>query len=122
MKKVKEFSDGNGMDVCIEAVGLSRSFLNCIDAVAFGGKIILIGNGKEEITFNHSILLKKELNIYGSRNSLNEFKALIDLLSNGEVEVDRIVTDIFDLDDVLEAFEALTHNDGTKLKVLVRFD
>lgn len=121
-EKVLEITNGNGMDVCIEAAGLPDTFLNCIDNVAFAGQIILIGNGKKETTFNHSILLKKELDVYGSRNSLNDFMPLIDLVSEGKVDIDKMVTDVFDLDNVIDAFEALVNNDGSKLKVLVKFD
>ncbi|MFT9495710.1 zinc-binding alcohol dehydrogenase family protein [Anaerosolibacter sp.] len=121
-EKVTEITNGNGMDVCIEAAGLPQTFLNTIDFAAFGGKSILIGNGKKETTFNHSILLKKELDVYGSRNSLNDFVPLIDLVSSGAVEIDKMVTDVFALEDVIDAFEVLTNNDGSKLKVLVKFD
>jgi 2-desacetyl-2-hydroxyethyl bacteriochlorophyllide A dehydrogenase len=119
--RVKELTDGNGMDVCIEAVGLPQTFLNCIEQVCFTGKIILIGNGKRETTFNHSIILKKELNIYGSRNSLNDFEPIIRLLAAGKIHLNKIVTDVYDLDNVVDAFEALKNNDGSKAKVLIRF-
>lgn len=120
-ERVNELTDGNGMDVCIEAVGLSQTFLNCIEQVCFTGKIILIGNGKRETTFNHSIILKKELNIFGSRNSLNDFEPIIRLIAAGKIDLNKIVTDIYDLDNVVDAFEALKNNDGSKAKVLIRF-
>ena len=120
-KKVLEITNGDGMDVCVEAAGAPETFLKCIETVAFAGKIILVGNGKRETTFNHSVLLQKELNVYGSRNSLNDFEPLIDLTSSGKVNIDDIVTDEYDLDNVLDAFKTLTNNDGTKLKVLVKF-
>nr|WP_184313071.1 zinc-binding alcohol dehydrogenase family protein [Anaerosolibacter carboniphilus] len=121
-ERVGEITSGNGMDVCIEAAGLPQTFLNTIDCAAFGGKIVLIGNGKKETTFNHSILLKKELDVYGSRNSLNDFVPLIELVSQGAVDIDKMVTDVFELEHVIDAFEALNNNDGSKLKVLVKFD
>ncbi|MFZ5967430.1 MAG: zinc-binding alcohol dehydrogenase family protein [Bacillota bacterium] len=121
-KKVAEITNNNGMDVCIEAAGLPQTFLHCIDYASFGGKIILIGNGKKETTFNHSVLLKKELDVYGSRNSLHDFVPLIDLVSGGAVDIDKMVTDVFELDDVIDAFEVLKNNDGSKMKVLVKFD
>lgn len=120
-EKTKELTNGNGFDVCIEAVGQSSTFLDCINCAAFGADIILIGNGKKETTFNHSILLKKELNIYGSRNALkSDFLELIDLISSGKISVDEIVSDIFDKEDALKAFDSLVHNDGSKFKVLVK--
>ena len=72
-----KFTDGKGFDVCIEACGAPETFLGCIDSCAFAGNIVLIGNGKRETSFVHSILLKKELNVYGSRNALKE-----DLIKN----------------------------------------
>ncbi|MBM6822484.1 zinc-binding alcohol dehydrogenase family protein [Fusobacterium mortiferum] len=120
-EKTKELTNGNGFDVCIEAVGQSSTFLDCINCAAFGADIILIGNGKKETTFNHSILLKKELNIYGSRNALkSDFLELIDFISSGKISVDGIVSDIFDKEDALKAFDSLVHNDGSKFKVLVK--
>lgn len=120
-EKVIELTGGNGMDVCIEAAGLPQTFLSCIENVCFTGKAILIGNGKRETTFNHSILLKKELNIYGSRNSLNGFEPIIRLIDAGKVDLKKIVSDVYELDNVVDAFEALKSNDGTKAKVLVKF-
>lgn len=121
MERTKEITNGNGFDICIEAVGQSATFLNCIDAAAFGADIILIGNGKKETTFNHSILLKKELNVYGSRNALKkDFMELIDLISSGKINVDHIVSDIFDKEDAVKGFDALVHNDGSRFKVLIK--
>lgn len=112
---------GNGFDVCIEACGLSSTFLNCIDSAAFAANIILIGNGKKETTFLHSIILKKELNIYGSRNSYaKDFTDLIDIVASGKVDLLKMVSSIYPIEKADEAFKALTANDGSLEKVLVK--
>ena len=121
VERVKEITDNCGMDVCVEAAGLPVTFLNCIENACFGGKVILIGNGKRETTFNHSILLKKELDVYGSRNSLHDFEPLIDIVRSGKVDINKLVTNIYSLKEAPEAFEALKNNDGTLAKVLVEF-
>lgn len=114
-------TDGDGFDVCIEACGQSVTFLNCIDCAAFAGNIILIGNGKKETTFLHSILLKKELNVFGSRNSYpKDFKAVIDIIASGRVDVLKMVSDIYPMDRADEAFKALANNKGDLCKVLVK--
>lgn len=120
-EKVMKITHSNGMDVCIEAVGISDTFLDCLENVAFSGKVILIGNGKTESTFNHSVLVKKELNIFGSRNSLKDMAALIDLVSITNMNLDYIISDIFELDDVTKAFELLRSPNKTAMKVLVKF-
>ncbi|MCP4406100.1 MAG: zinc-binding alcohol dehydrogenase family protein [bacterium] len=120
-ERVEELTSGNGMDVCIEAVGLPQTFLAGIEQSCFGGQVILIGNGKKETRFNHSILLKKELDLFGSRNSLNDFEPLIELVSQGKVAVDGLISHVFPLNKALEGFEQLAHNDGSRAKVLIQF-
>ncbi len=118
--RVMEFTKSNGADVCVEAAGLPATFLSCIENVCFGGKVILIGNGKNETTFNHSVLLKKELDVYGSRNSLHDFEPIIGMISKGKVSIDDIITHIYDIGSAKEAFMALTQNDGSMAKVLIQ--
>lgn len=121
-EEAMKITNGNGFDVCVEACGLSVTFLSCIECAAFAANIILIGNGKKETTFLHSILLKKELNVFGSRNSFpKDFKAVIDLIASGEVNVLDMVSDIYPMDRADEAFKALANNDGSLCKVLIEF-
>ena len=116
-----KITNSNGFDVCIEACGQSVTFLNCIDCAAFAANIILIGNGKKETTFLHSILLKKELNVFGSRNSYpSDFKAVIDLIASGRVDVMKMVSDVYPMSRADEAFKALANNGGELCKVLVK--
>ncbi len=117
----KEFTEGRGFDVCIEACGAPETFLNCIDCAAFAANIILIGNGKRETSFVHSIILKKELNIHGSRNALNaDFINNIELVANKKADVMKMVSGIYDMENATDAFEALTKNDGTLAKILIK--
>lgn len=119
-EEAMKITGGNGFDTCVEACGLSVTFLSCIDCVAFAGNIILIGNGKKETTFLHSILLKKELNVFGSRNSYaRDFQAVIDLIASGKVNVLDMVSSVYPIDKADEAFKALVNNDGSLAKVLI---
>ena len=115
-----KITNGDGFDVCVEACGRAETFLNCIDCAAFAANIILIGNGKTETTFLHSILLKKELNVYGSRNSYaKDFREVIDLIASGKVNVLDMVSAVYPVDRADEAFKALVDNDGSLSKVLI---
>lgn len=119
-KETERLMNGNGFDVCVEACGLSETFLTCIDCAAFAGNIILIGNGKKETTFLHSVLLKKELNVFGSRNSYtSDFEHVIELIAGGEVDVMKLVSDVYPMKRADEAFKALANNKGDLAKVLI---
>lgn len=122
MLECEKITNGNGFDVCIEAVGSNDTFLNTIELAAFGANIILIGNGKKEVTFNHSIILKKELNIFGSRNSLKQdFLDVINLLTTKNFNIENLISNIYKKEDSLTAFKELANNDGTKMKALIEF-
>ncbi len=117
-----DFTEGCGFDVCVEACGAPVTFLTCIEQAAHGANLILIGNGKKETTFVHSVLLKKELNVFGSRNAFTrDFETLVELVKNGGADVLKIVSGVYEAENAAAAFEALAHNDGTLAIVLIRF-
>ncbi|PKM66536.1 MAG: alcohol dehydrogenase [Firmicutes bacterium HGW-Firmicutes-2] len=119
---VEKVTSGNGFDVTIEAVGLPSTFQNCIDAAAFGGRVVLIGVGKSNLDFNFTMIQKKELNIYGSRNALKkDFEELIEIVKNGNIDLDRIVTNVYKVDDAALAFTEFSENPGSMLKVMFEF-
>jgi threonine dehydrogenase-like Zn-dependent dehydrogenase len=120
-KKTAEFTGGNGFDVCIEAAGLPSAFIDCIDATAYRARVLVIGVSKKNVDFNYTLIQKKELEIYGSRNSLKEdFLALIDLVSKDDRGIPEMINSVYDLNDAQKAFEACAA--GTAgLKTLIRF-
>ena len=120
---VEERTDGNGFDVTIEAVGMPQTFQNCIDAACFGGRVVLIGVSKRNIEdFFFTIIQKKELNIYGSRNAMKkDFLELIDLVKGGKIDLEKIVTNTYAWTDAPRAFADFDKNAGQMLKVVFDF-
>ena len=122
-KGVAELTNGDGYDVTIEAVGLPNTFQNCIDAACFGARVVLIGVSKRNIDdFFFTIIQKKELNLYGSRNAMKkDFLELIDLVKAGGVDLEKIVTNTYKMDEAPKAFEEFAANAGKMLKVVIDF-
>lgn len=118
---VASATDGDGFDVVGEATGLPVSFLNAIEASAFGGRIALIGNGKREVSFNQSLLIKKELDVLGARNSLDAFPPLIKLLRDGVVDLSPILTSIVPAAQTVYAMRDLLDHAANNVKVLIEF-
>ncbi|MGO1285080.1 MAG: zinc-binding alcohol dehydrogenase family protein [Brachybacterium sp.] len=112
---------GDGFDVVCEATGLPVSFTNAIEAAAYGARLVLIGNGTREVTFNQSVLIKKELDVYGSRNSREVFGTLIDLLERKVVDVSPPRTRIVPFTEAVSALETAAGGATEDLKVLIEF-
>lgn len=121
-KCCNEITNGNGFDVAIEAVGLPSTFQNCIDAACFGGNVVLIGVGKKNLDFNFTLLQKKELNVFGSRNALKkDFLELIDLVKSGAVDLEKISRDTYGFTEADKAFADFSAHADKMLKVRIDF-
>lgn len=121
-KAVSEITGGSGFDVTIEAVGLPSTFQNCIDAACFGGRMALIGVGKKNLDFNFTMIQKKELNVYGSRNALTkDFVELIDLVKEGKAPLGKVITNTYKFAEAEKAFYDFANNQGDMLKVSIDF-
>lgn len=122
MDRVNELTKGDGFDVALEAVGMPSTFMNCIDAVCFGGCVVDIGVGKKNLDFFYTIIQKKELNIYGSRNAMKEdFLELIDLAASGKLDIERIITNVYPFEEAPNAFADFSTHGGEMLKVMIQF-
>lgn len=124
MEQVNDITDNNGFDVTIEAVGRSNTFQDCIDAAAFGGRMVQIGVGKSDdlANFFFTIIQKKELNIFGSRNALKaDFLHLIDFLKDDNIDLDKMISNIVPLDEAPTLFDKFDKHSGDMLKNMIKF-
>ena len=118
----KDLTDGDGFDVTVECVGLPSTLQNCLDAACFGGRVAVIGVGKHNIDLDFTVIQKKELNIFGSRNALTrDFEELIDAVKSQDLKVDDVVTNVYPLEKAAQAFEDFDKNAGSMLKVMIEF-
>ncbi len=118
----QDATGGEGFDVTVECVGLPSTFQNCLDAACFGGRVSVIGIGKQSINLDFTVIQKKELNIFGSRNALTrDFEELIGMVQAQDPGLARIVTDEYPFEQAARAFEDFHRNAGSMLKVMLRF-
>lgn len=116
-------TNGDGFAVTVEAVGLPSTFLNCLDAVASSGRMVVIGISKSDLeTFNFTIIQKKELAIFGSRNAVKQdFSEVTEMILSTGLSADAVITDTYDFADAAQAFDDFDRRGGDKLKVLIKF-
>lgn len=121
-QRVADATGGDGFDVAVEAVGLPSTFQAGIDACAFGARFVLIGVGKQNLDFNFTLIQKKELHVFGSRNALKQdFLDAIDYFKTGAFDFEKIISAVFKFEDAAKAFETFDKNAGKMLKVAIEF-
>ena len=119
---VEKFTGGDGFDVAIEAVGLPETFQGCIDVAAFGGSVVVIGVSKKRLEFDFTLIQKKELRVFGSRNATRaDFENVIELVKSGRIDPAKIITDVYNWQEAGKAFAEFDKSAGHKLKVMLEF-
>lgn len=117
-EKIKEIT-GNGVDVFIDAAGVQNSFDTGVKSLRNGGTAILVALFGKKITHDALDQTLRELTIKGTAAYRNIFPEVIALISSGRLPVEKLVTSVISLDEVVEkGFEALV-NDASEVKILV---
>ncbi len=117
--ELQALTEGRGPDVFIEAVGLADTFRMAIDEVAYTGRVVYVGYAKEPVTYETRFFLLKELDIMGSRNALNEFGTVIQMLQQGKFPIEKIISKTTNFEDAGEALRAWAANPSAFTKILI---
>jgi alcohol dehydrogenase len=113
--KIMKLTHDVGPRVVVEATGNTDGIIMAIDIVRNGGIIALKSMHGFEFPFDPSILVNKELTLYGA--SRGPFNQAIDMLSKGRIEVKKLITKMFKLEDGAKAFEFAAQPAVTKVLV-----
>ncbi len=96
-------TEGLGPDVIVEAVGVADTYRMAVEEVAHTGRVVYIGWAKEPISFDTKLFVHKEMDILGSRNSLTEFPAVIEMLSGKQFPVAATISATVPIEEAGEA-------------------
>lgn len=110
---VQDLTDGNGVDVVVDAVGRPETYKQAFYARDLAGVVVLVGVPTPDMTlemplidfFSRGGALKSSW--YGDCLPERDFPMLIDLYEQGRLPLDKFVTERVGLTDVEAAFEAM---------------
>lgn len=105
--------------VLIECSGYPPAIGDAIRALDRAGRAVLVGMGGDEIPLPLSVVQERELEVTGTFRYANTWPTAIDLVASGRVELDRLVTGRYRLDQVEEALTA-GRRDERAVKAVVR--
>lgn len=114
-KDILSVTHGVGPRVVVEATGNTEGLRMAFDIVRNGGIVNLKSMHGCEYPLDPSGIVKKELTIHGAVRG--PYHKAIDLLSKGRIEVKRLVSKEFRLEDGTKAFEYADQPSVTKVVV-----
>ncbi|MDQ1667812.1 MAG: alcohol dehydrogenase [Actinomycetota bacterium] len=119
-EQVFSLTDGYGVDVAVEAVGIPATFDMCIQLVRPGGNVANVGVHGKSVQLDLQDLWIKNINISMGLVNTTTLGMLLKLVAQQKLPVDQFVTHRMALDDVVAAYETFGNAAQTHaLKVLL---
>jgi S-(hydroxymethyl)mycothiol dehydrogenase len=125
VEAIRALTDGNGADVCIEAVGNPKVFEQAFYARDLAGTVVQVGVPNPEMRLDLPMIdffgrggrLKPSW--YGDCLPSRDFPMLVDLYLQGRLDLDRFVSETIGLDGVEEAFHRMERGEVLRSVVVI---
>ncbi len=112
---VRSLGDGMGVDVVIDAAGVSATLKLAMEAVRPAGQISKVGWGPQPINFSLDPIVQKNVAIQGSfSHNWPIWERVIRMLASGQIDLKPIVSRIAGLDEWQACFEGMLHGEYCK--------
>jgi alcohol dehydrogenase len=119
-EQVLALTDGAGVDVAIEAVGLAQTFTMATDIVRPGGHVANVGVHGQPVELALNELWIKNIDISMGLVNTNTLAMLLRLVAEHQLPADKFVTHEFTFDQMLQAYDVFAHAaQHDALKVLI---
>lgn len=119
LARVSALSGGMGVDVALEAVGLTETIKSAIQSVRKGGTVLLVGNISPEVTIPLQVVVSRQIRLQGSCASSGEYPRAIELMATGAINVKPLISAIAPLEDGPRWFERLYSHEPNLMKVVL---
>ena len=104
-EQVLSLTDGYGVDVAVEAVGMPATFDMCTQIVRPGGNVANVGVHGKPVQLDLQELWIKNINISMGLVNTTTLAMLLKLVAQHKLPVQQFVTHRFALDDIVAAYE-----------------
>lgn len=107
--RVMAMTNGEGVDVAVEAVGIPATFDICQKIVSAGGNIANVGVHGKPVELHIEELWIKNINIAMGLVCTNTTPMLIKTLQSGKVDPGKLVSHRFKLGEIMQAYEVFSN-------------
>ena len=112
-------TEGQGVDKSFEVVGATPTVQLSIHAVRKGGSVVMVGNLAPEVELPLQSVVTREISLFGTCASAGEYPKCIELMADGSIQVDPLISAKVALDEGPEWFERLYGREPGLMKVIL---
>ncbi|MHA4741659.1 zinc-binding alcohol dehydrogenase family protein [Dyadobacter sp. MSC1_007] len=122
-EKLAEITNGDMPTVIIDATGNLRAINTAFGYLAHGGRYVLVGLQKGDISFSHPEFHKREATLMSSRNATRaDFEHVIHSMKNGLVDPKTYITHRVAFGQVKDEFQSWLDPANGVIKAMVEMD
>jgi L-iditol 2-dehydrogenase len=110
---------GRGVDIAVEAVGLSPTVQMAVASLRKGGQLTLVGNFAAKVELPLQAVVTRELTLNGSCASSGEYPACLNMIARGAIDVDSLTSAVAPLEEGPSWFARLYAGKEPLLKVIL---
>ena len=123
IKEIYDLTDGRGVDVAIEAVGIPATFDFCQKIIGVDGTVANCGVHGKPVEFDLDKLWIRNINVTTGLVSTNTTPQLLKALESHKIEPEKLVTHYFKLSEIERAYEVFSKAaDHHAIKVIIEND
>ena len=121
VKEILKLTDGKGQDLGIETAGTQVTAAQLMKAAKKGATIVFVGySATGEMTLPIGTALDKELDMKTVFRYRNIYPMAIEGVASGKIDIKKIVTNTFTLDQIQEALDACVKNKTEIVKGVIQ--
>jgi threonine dehydrogenase-like Zn-dependent dehydrogenase len=117
-EQIREITNGRMAEVVMEATGVESCIRETANAASYCGRVALTGWPTRAPVFDTFSVTKKELNVYGCRNSKGEFAEAFALIAGKRVDVSKVVSKVVPFAELPQAVRDLADRPADFLKIV----
>lgn len=122
-EKLAEITNGDMPTVIVDATGNLRAINTAFGYLAHGGRYVLVGLQKGDISFSHPEFHKREATLMSSRNATRaDFEHVIHSMKNGQVDPKTYITHRVTFGQVKDEFQSWLDPANGVIKAMVEMD
>lgn len=115
-------TDGQGMDVVLDATGAVELFNEAVRMLRPSGYLVIPGFYEQELDgVAIDNLVARNCTLVGAAGTTNVPPKVLDLISGGRVSLMPMMTNRFPFDKIHQAFAAVEEQKNTRVKIMVDF-
>jgi len=119
-EKIQQVFGPDKMDLIFECVGVQETITQAIENARKGSDIIVVGVFGEDPQVNLGFVQDRELRLIGTlMYQRSEYEQAVQLVSEGKINLEPMITHRFDFMDYLEAYEMIEESNGEYMKVMI---